>query len=282
VCNTDSQALTQSLCTKKIHLGARSTAGLGAGAKVEVGKTAAEESMDQVIDMLKDCHMVFLAAGMGGGTGTGATPVIAKTLKTLQPDILTVAVVTKPFKFEGRRCAQVALAGLEELSKHVDALVVISNEKMISVAGSAKFEEAFQIADRTLHAGVRTISDLMVVPGLINLDFSDVKSILSGMRGSIAMMGVGEASGDGRALKAAKEAVLTPLLDNETTLQGAKGILINITAGKDLGLHEVDDAASFITAEADPEADIKVGHCLDHEMNGRVRVSVVCAKPNIK
>lgn len=266
------------MCLRRIQLGARLTSGLGAGAKPDVGRMAAEESVEEIVDTLKDSHLVFLAAGMGGGTGTGATPLIAKALKKLQKDILTVAVVTKPFNFEGKYRRNLAQQGLSELAQHVDTMIVISNQKLLSVSNeNTKFTDAFRYADEILHAGVRTITDLMVVPGMINLDYSDVKAVLCDMRGA-AMMGVGEASGDGRAIKAAKDAIYNPLLENEETLKGAKGVLINITGGSDVTLHEVDAAASMIQSEADPEANIIFGQCLDNEMEGRIRVSVVCAK----
>jgi len=278
VCNTDAQALSQSLCVNRVQLGAHLTRGLGAGAKPEIGRQAAEESTKDVLDYVAGSHLVFLAAGMGGGTGTGATPMIAHALKRHDPNLLIIAVVTKPFLFEGNHRRRQAEAGLIELAQHVDTMIVISNQKLLSIATeSTTLTEAFRCADSTLHAGVRTITDLMVVPGLINLDYSDVKSVLSEMRGT-AMMGVGESGGEGRAQNAARGAIFNPLLETEATIRGARGVLINITGSHDITLAEVDQAASMIRDEADPDANIIFGQCLDPSMKGRMRVSVVCAK----
>ncbi len=271
VANTDAQALGQSKAERKIQLGAHTTQGLGAGSLPEVGRAAAEETLDEILGQVGNAHMLFITAGMGGGTGTGAAPVIAKAAK--DRDILTVGVVTKPFHFEGARRMKIALAGIEELQQHVDTLLIIPNQNLFSIANErTTFAEAFALADQVLHSGVRGITDLMVMPGLINLDFNDVRTVMREM--GKAMMGTGEASGDRRAIDAAEAAISNPLLD-EVSMKGAKGVLINITGSMDMKLFEVDEAANRIRAEVDPDANIIVGSTFNQELEGRVRVSVV-------
>jgi len=271
VANTDAQALQQSQAGNKLQLGARVTEGLGAGARPEVGAAAAEESIEEIVERLSGCHMCFITAGMGGGTGTGAAPIIAKAAREM--GILTVGVVTKPFQFEGSRRMQQAEKGVEELQKHVDTLIIIPNQNLFRLANEkTTFTEAFALADDVLYQGVKGVTDLMVRPGIINLDFADVRSVMNEM--GKAMMGTGEASGEDRAVQAAEKAIANPLLD-EISLKGAKGVLINITAGPDLTLFELDEAANRIRAEVDPEANIMVGSTLDPEMAGLMRVSVV-------
>ncbi len=271
VANTDAQALQQSRATNKLQLGARVTEGLGAGARPEVGAAAAEESIEDIVERLAGCHMCFITAGMGGGTGTGAAPIIAKAAREM--GVLTVGVVTKPFQFEGGRRMRQAESGVEELQEHVDTLIIIPNQNLFRLANEkTTFTEAFSLADDVLYQGVKGVTDLMVRPGIINLDFADVRSVMSEM--GKAMMGTGEASGEDRAVQAAEKAIANPLLD-EISLKGAKGVLINITAGPDLTLFELDEAANRIRAEVDPDANIMVGSTLDPEMAGVMRVSVV-------
>ena len=271
VANTDAQALQQSQAGNKLQLGARVTEGLGAGARPEVGAAAAEESIEEIVERLSGCHMCFITAGMGGGTGTGAAPIIAKAAREM--GILTVGVVTKPFQFEGSRRMKQAEGGVEELQKHVDTLIIIPNQNLFRLANEkTTFTEAFALADDVLYQGVKGVTDLMVRPGIINLDFADVRSVMNEM--GKAMMGTGEAAGEDRAVQAAEKAIANPLLD-EISLKGAKGVLINITAGPDLTLFELDEAANRIRAEVDPEANIMVGSTLDPEMAGMMRVSVV-------
>ena len=238
--NTDAQALSHSLAQQKIQLGAELTQGLGAGARPEVGKAAAEETSKIIIEHLDGCHMAFITAGMGGGTGTGAAPTIAKIAR--EKGILTVGVVTKPFQFEGGRRMKLAEEGILELSKHVDTLIIIPNQNLFRIANErTTFADAFAMADEVLHSGVRGVTDLMMLPGLVNLDFADVRTVMSEM--GKAMMGTGEAEGDNRALEAAEAAISNPLLD-EVSMKGAQGVLINITGGMDLTLFEVDEAAT--------------------------------------
>jgi cell division protein FtsZ len=269
--NTDAQALAQSLATLKIQLGVEATEGLGAGSHPDVGRSAAEEAMHQIEDALAGCHMVFVTAGMGGGTGTGAAPVIAKIAKN--KGILTVGVVTKPFHFEGTRRMKVAEDGIYELQPFVDTLIVIPNQNLFRIASKhTTFAEAFAMADEVLCSGVRGITDLMMQPGLINLDFADIRAIMRNM--GTAMMGTGEATGEGRALEAAEIAISNPLLD-EMSLASAKGVVINITGGPDLTLFEVDEAANHIRKEVDENANIIVGSAFRDELQGRMRVSIV-------
>ncbi|MEG3178132.1 cell division protein FtsZ [Sphingomonas sp. RB3P16] len=271
VANTDSQALKQSTASHKIQLGAKITQGLGAGSRPEIGRAAAEETIEQVTKMLEGSHMCFIAAGMGGGTGTGAAPVIAKAARDM--GILTVGVVTKPFAFEGTRRAKSAEAGIEELQKYVDTLIVIPNQNLFLVANAnTTFKEAFQMADEVLQQGVRGITDLMVMPGLINLDFADVRSVMQEM--GKAMMGTGEASGDNRAIEAASKAIANPLLDG-VSMKGAKGVIVSITGGDDMRLLEVDEAANHIRELVDEDANIIWGSAFNPELEGKIRVSVV-------
>ncbi|MEM8771625.1 MAG: cell division protein FtsZ [Pseudomonadota bacterium] len=271
VANTDAQAVGLSKADKKIQLGVKTTQGLGAGSVPDIGCAAAEESIDEILEHVGNAHMLFVTAGMGGGTGTGAAPVIAKAAK--ERDILTVGVVTKPFHFEGARRMRIASAGIEELHKHVDTLLIIPNQNLFSIANErTTFHEAFAMADQVLHSGVRGITDLMVMPGLINLDFADVRTVMSEM--GKAMMGTGEAEGDKRAIQAAEAAISNPLLD-EQSMKGARGVLINITGSMDMTLFEVDEAANRIRAEVDPDANIIVGSTFNQDLEGRVRVSVV-------
>ncbi|WP_447728816.1 cell division protein FtsZ [Sphingomonas koreensis] len=271
VANTDAQALKQSTAGHRIQLGAKITQGLGAGSRPEIGRAAAEETIEHVQESLNGAHMVFIAAGMGGGTGTGAAPVIAKAARDM--GILTVGVVTKPFAFEGKKRAQSAEAGIEELQKYVDTLIVIPNQNLFLVANAnTTFKEAFQMADEVLQQGVRGITDLMVMPGLINLDFADVRSVMSEM--GKAMMGTGEASGDSRAIEAAQQAIANPLLDG-VSLNGAKGVIVSITGGEDMRLLEVDEAANHIRELVDDDANIIWGSAFNTELEGKIRVSVV-------
>ncbi len=271
VANTDSQQLAFSKTERRIQLGVNVTQGLGAGAHPEVGMSAAEESAPEIGEHLDGAHMVFITAGMGGGTGTGAGPIIAKCAR--ERGILTVGVVTKPFHFEGRHRMRLADAGISELQRYVDTLIVIPNQNLFRVANErTTFAEAFGMADQVLHSGVRSITDLMVLPGLINLDFADVRTVMTEM--GKAMMGTGEASGEGRALMAAENAIQNPLLD-EVTLKGAKAVLVNITGGDDMTLLEVDEAANAISGQVDPEANIIFGAAFDPSLDGVVRVSVV-------
>ncbi|WP_242913860.1 cell division protein FtsZ [Brevundimonas pishanensis] len=271
VANTDAQHLSFAKTDRRIQLGDTITQGLGAGAHPEVGMNAAEESADEIHAHLEGAHMVFITAGMGGGTGTGAAPVIAKCAR--DRGILTVGVVTKPFTFEGRHRMRLADAGIAELQRYVDTLIVIPNQNLFRVANErTTFSDAFQMADQVLHSGVRSITDLMILPGLINLDFADVRAVMSEM--GKAMMGTGEATGDDRALLAAQNAIANPLLD-ETSLQGAKAVLVNITGGMDMTLLEVDEAANAIAAEVDGDANIIFGAAFDPALEGKIRVSVV-------
>ncbi|MGF1563606.1 MAG: cell division protein FtsZ [Geminicoccaceae bacterium] len=271
VANTDAQALSQSLTDRRIQLGAHVTNGLGAGARPERGRAAAEETLDEILDQLDGSNMVFITAGMGGGTGTGAAPVIAQAIK--ERDILTVGVVSKPFHFEGAHRMRVADSGIEELQRYVDTLIVIPNQNLFRLATErTTFHEAFKMADNVLHMGVRGVTDLMVMPGLINLDFADIRTVMSEM--GKAMMGTGEAEGDSRALTAAEEAISNPLLD-DVSMVGARGVLINITGGMDITLHEVEEAANRVRDEVDPSANIIFGSTLDETLEGKIRVSVV-------
>lgn len=269
--NTDAQALSKSLVADKIQLGVAVTKGLGAGSNPEIGKAAAEESIDKIREALTGLHLLFLTAGMGGGTGTGAAPVVAKLAKEM--NILTVGVVSKPFNFEGCRRMKTADQGIVELQKYVDTLIVIPNQNLYRIAGEKMtFAEGFKIADNVLCQGVRSITDLIMKPGLINLDFADVKTVLSTMGRS--MMGTGEASGENRALEAAEQAISNPLLDN-TSVKGARSLLLNISGGMDLTMNEVDAAAERIRSELDPNANIIFGAILDEEIAGKMRVSLV-------
>jgi cell division protein FtsZ len=271
VANTDAQALNASAAEYRIQLGPDITQGLGAGSRPEVGRAAAEETIEQVKAALHGAHMCFIAAGMGGGTGTGAAPVIAQAAREM--NILTVGVITKPFLFEGTRRMRSADAGIEELQKHVDTLIVIPNQNLFLVANpNTTFKEAFLLADEVLQQGVRGITDLMVMPGLINLDFADVRSVMHEM--GKAMMGTGEAEGDGRALEAAEKAIANPLLDG-VSLQGAKGVIVSITGGEDMRLMEVDEAANHIRELVDEDANIIWGSAFNEALNGKIRVSVV-------
>jgi cell division protein FtsZ len=271
VANTDAQALNASPAEYRIQLGHEITQGLGAGSRPEVGRAAAEETIEQVKAALAGCHMCFIAAGMGGGTGTGAAPVIAQVAREM--NILTVGVVTKPFLFEGSRRMRSAESGIAELQQHVDTLIVIPNQNLFLVANpNTTFKEAFQLADEVLQQGVRGITDLMVMPGLINLDFADVRSVMHEM--GKAMMGTGEAEGDNRALEAAEKAIANPLLDG-VSMQGAKGVIVSITGGEDMRLMEVDEAANYIRELVDPDANIIWGSAFNENLNGKIRVSVV-------
>ena len=271
VANTDAQALTSSKADRIIQMGLQVTEGLGAGAQPEVGRAAAEEAMEEIRDHFAGIHMVFVTAGMGGGTGTGAAPVIARTARDM--GILTVGVVTKPFQFEGIRRMRIAEQGITDLQNSVDTLIVIPNQNLFRVANEkTTFADAFSMADQVLYSGVACITDLMVKEGLINLDFADVRAIMREM--GKAMMGTGEASGERRAILAAEAAIANPLLD-ETSMRGARGLLISITGGSDLTLYEVDEAASRIREEVDEDANIILGATFDERLDGIVRVSVV-------
>ncbi|MGB3148789.1 MAG: cell division protein FtsZ [Paracoccaceae bacterium] len=271
VANTDAQALAQSHAKARIQMGVRVTEGLGAGARPSVGAAAAEETIEEIVDHLAGAHMCFITAGMGGGTGTGAAPIIAQAAREL--GVLTVGVVTKPFQFEGGKRMRQADEGIEALQKVVDTLIIIPNQNLFRLANEkTTFTEAFAMADDVLYQGVKGVTDLMVRPGLINLDFADVRAVMDEM--GKAMMGTGEASGEDRAIQAAEKAIANPLLD-EISLRGAKGVLINITGGTDLTLFELDEAANRIREEVDPDANIIVGSTLDEAMEGTMRVSVV-------
>ncbi len=271
VANTDAQALNNSIAEHRIQLGPDITQGLGAGSRPEVGRAAAEETLPEIERVLDGVHMCFIAAGMGGGTGTGAAPVIAKAAR--DRGVLTVGVVTKPFLFEGSRRMRAAEAGIEELQKHVDTLIVIPNQNLFLIAkAETTFKEAFQLADEVLQQGVRSITDLMVMPGLINLDFADVRSVMGEM--GKAMMGTGEGSGENRALEAAEKAIANPLLDG-VSMQGAKGVIISIIGGEDMRLLEVDEAANHIRELVDPQANIIWGSAFNPDLQGKIRVSVV-------
>ena len=271
VANTDAQALTMSKADRLIQMGVAVTEGLGAGSQPEVGAAAAEECIDEINDHLSGTHMAFVTAGMGGGTGTGAAPVVARAAR--EAGILTVGVVTKPFSFEGKRRMVLAEEGIIELQKNVDTLIVIPNQNLFRVANDkTTFADAFSMADQVLYSGVACITDLMVKEGLINLDFADVRSVMREM--GRAMMGTGEASGEGRAMAAAEAAISNPLLD-ETSMSGAQGLLISITGGRDMTLFEVDEAATRIREEVDADANIILGATFDESLEGIIRVSVV-------
>ena len=271
VTNTDNQALSNSLADRRLQLGMTVTQGLGAGSRPDVGRAAAEEAMDQLLAELGDSNMVFITAGMGGGTGTGAGPVIAQAAR--ERGILTVGVVTKPFHFEGAHRMRLAEQGIEELTKYVDTLIIIPNQNLFRIANEkTTFADAFNMADNVLHQGVRGVTDLMVMPGLINLDFADIRTVMSEM--GKAMMGTGEASGEKRAVDAAESAIKNPLLD-DMSMKGARGVLINITGGMDMTLFEVDEAANRIREEVDADANIIFGSTFDEKLDGLMRVSVV-------
>lgn len=271
VANTDAQALAQGKAPAKIQMGVKATEGLGAGARPTVGAAAAEETIEEIVDHLAGAHMCFITAGMGGGTGTGAAPIIAQAAREL--GVLTVGVVTKPFQFEGAKRMKQAEDGVDTLQKVVDTLIIIPNQNLFRLANEkTTFTEAFSMADDVLYQGVKGVTDLMVRPGLINLDFADVRAVMDEM--GKAMMGTGEAEGEDRAIQAAEKAIANPLLD-EISLRGAQGVLINITGGHDLTLFELDEAANRIREEVDPEANIIVGSTLDTSMEARMRVSVV-------
>jgi len=271
VANTDAQAMMQSRTDRRIQLGATTTQGLGAGARPEVGRAAAEESLDELIAQMAGSNMVFITAGMGGGTGTGAAPVIARAAR--DNGILTVGVVTKPFSFEGLHRQRLADQGIDELSQYVDTLIIIPNQNLFRVASErTTFADAFKMADDVLYSGVRGVTDLMIKPGLINLDFADIRTVMGEM--GKAVMGTGEAEGDKRALDAAEAAINNPLLE-DLSMKGARGVLINITGGLDMTLFEADEAANRIRDEVDPDANIIFGSTFDESMNGRIRVSVV-------
>jgi cell division protein FtsZ len=273
VANTDAQALAASSAERRVQLGVNLTEGLGAGSKPEIGEAAAEEAIDDIRSQIAGSHMVFIAAGMGGGTGTGAAAVVARAAREL--GILTVAVVTKPFQFEGTRRMRIAEVGLAALRPHVDTLIVIPNQNLFRIANErTTFAEAFVLADQVLYSGVACVVDLIMKDGLINLDFADVRTIMSGM--GTAMMGTGEGEGERRAILAAEEAIANPLLD-DVSLKGAKGLLLSITGGQSMTLYEVDEAASRVREEVDPEANIIVGATFDDSLGDRVRVSIVAS-----
>ncbi len=273
VANTDAQALALSSAEHRIQLGVNLTEGLGAGSRPEIGQAAAEEALDDIRAQISGSHMVFVAAGMGGGTGSGAAGVIARIAK--DAGVLTVGIVTKPFQFEGARRMRVAEAGITELARYVDTLIVIPNQNLFRIANErTTFAEAFVLADQVLYSGIACIVDLIVKEGLINLDFADVRTVMSGM--GTAMMGTGEASGERRAIQAAEEAITNPLLD-DVSLKGARGLLLSIIGGKDMTLYEVDEAASRVRQEIDPEANIIVGASFDDSMGDRIRVSIVAS-----
>ena len=269
--NTDAQDLKLRKAKARIQIGLNLTKGLGAGAKLDIGQAAADESLNEIVNTLQGANMVFITAGMGGGTGTGAAHVIARAAKEL--NILTVGVVTLPFLYEGPSRMRRAQQGLEELRKHVDTIIVIPNQNLFKIANEqTTFEESFNLSNNVLMHGVQSITDLMVRPGLINLDFADVETVMASM--GKAMMGTGEAEGEGRALKAAELAISNPLID-DYTLKGAKGLLVNITGGKDLKLFEVDEAVNKVRAEVDPEAELIIGAITSSELDGKMRVSIV-------
>jgi len=271
VANTDAQALVRAKTDRRVQLGAEVTEGLGAGSRPDVGRIAAEESLDKVMSELEGAHMVFIAAGMGGGTGTGAAPALAKAAK--ERGILTVAVVTKPFQFEGSHRMRIAEAGIQDLESFVDTLIIIPNQNLFRIANeNTTFADAFAMADEVLYSGVRGVTDLMTMPGLINLDFADIRSVMGEM--GKAMMGTGEANGERRAMEAAEAAINNPLLD-DSSMKGAKGVLINITGGMDITLFEVDEAANRIRDEVDSDAHIIIGSAFDKDLDGLMRVSVV-------
>ncbi len=269
--NTDAQSLINNPAENHVRLGKELTEGLGAGANPDIGAAAAEESYEEISEMLRGSHMVFVTGGMGGGTGTGAAPVVAKAAK--EQGILTVAVVTKPFSFEGSRRMRNSEAGIEELQRYVDTVIVIPNQNLFRIATErTTLQDAFKMADEVLYKGVRGVTDLMIVPGFINLDFNDIKTVMSEM--GQAMMGTGEAEGENRAIMASEMAISSPLLDG-ISMTGAKGVLINITGGPDMTLYEVDEAANRIREEVDPDANIIFGTSFDSAMEGKIRVSVV-------
>ena len=271
VANSDAQALSSNLSERKLQLGVNLTRGLGAGAKPDVGRASAEEQIDEINAYLEGTNMAFITAGMGGGTGTGAAPVIARAAR--EHGILTVGVVTKPFHFEGSHRMRMAEAGIAELQQYVDTLIIIPNQNLFRIANEkTTFADAFRLADEVLHSGVRGVTDLMVMPGLINLDFADIRSVMSEM--GKAMMGTGEASGEKRSINAAEAAIANPLLD-DVSMKGARGVLINITGGYDMTLFEVDEAANRIREEVDPDANIIFGSTFEEKMDGKMRVSVV-------
>ncbi len=273
VANTDAQALAASSAEHRVQLGVNLTEGLGAGSKPEIGEAAAEEAIEELRSQMAGSHMVFIAGGMGGGTGTGAAAVIARIAREM--GILTVGIVTKPFQFEGTRRMRIADIGVAELKKYVDTLIVIPNQNLFRVANErTTFAEAFVLADQVLYSGVACIVDLIIKEGLINLDFADVRTVMSGM--GTAMMGTGEASGERRAIMAAEEAIANPLLD-DVSLKGARGLLLSISGGRDLTLYEVDEAASRVREEVDPDANIIVGATFDESLGDRVRVSIVAS-----
>src|SRR6202163_472562 len=270
-CNTDAQALQLSTAPRKIQLGIGVTRGLGAGSRPDVGRAAAEEALDEIMQAVNGSNMVFMTAGMGGGTGTGAAPVIARIAR--ESGILTVGVVTKPFHFEGAHRMRTAEAGIEELQKFVDTLIIIPNQNLFRVANErTTFADAFKMADDVLHAGVRGVTDLMVMPGLISLDFADIRTVMSEM--GKAMMGNGEAEGERRAVDAAEAAISNPLLE-DVSWKGARAVLINITGGLDMTLFEVDEAANRVREEVDPDANIIFGSTFDEKLAGKMRISVV-------
>src|SRR6201986_449851 len=271
VCNTDAQALNFSAADRRIQLGLNITRGLGAGSRPDVGRASAEEALEELFSYLEGSNMVFITAGMGGGTGTGAAPVIARAAR--EHNILTVGVVTKPFQFEGAHRMRTAEAGIQELQQFVDTLIVIPNQNLFRIANEkTTFADAFKMADEVLHSGVRGVTDLMVMPGLINLDFADIRTVMSEM--GKAMMGTGEATGVKRAMDAAEAAINNPLLE-DISMKGARGVLINITGGLDMTLFEVDEAANRIREEVDPEANIIFGSTFDDKLEGKMRISVV-------
>src|ERR671916_3190671 len=271
VANTDAQALLPPRAERRGHLGPHLTQGLGAGAKPEIGRAAAEEATEELARHLDGSHMVFITAGMGGGTGTGAAPVIARMAR--ERGVLTVGVVTRPFDFEGKKRRDIAEGGIEELQQFVDTLIIIPNQNLFRLANErTTFMEAFKMADNVLYMGVRGVTDLMVNPGVVNLDFADIRTVMAEM--GKAMMGTGEAEGDDRAVKAAEAAISNPLLE-DTSLRGARGVLINITGGLDMTLFEVDEAANRIRKEVDEDANIIFGSSVEEDLNGRLRVSVV-------
>ena len=269
--NTDAQDLKLSKAKAKVQMGSNLTKGLGAGAKLDIGQAAADESLNDIVNILQGANMAFITAGMGGGTGTGSAHVIARAAKEL--NILTVGVVTLPFLYEGPSRMRRAQQGLEELRKHVDTIIVVPNQNLFKIASEqTTFEESFELSNNVLLHGVQSITDLMVRPGLINLDFADVETVMSSM--GKAMMGTGEAEGEGRAVKAAEMAISNPLID-DYTLKGAKGLLVNITGGKDLKLFEVDEAVNKVRSEVDPEAELIIGAITDPQLDGKMRVSIV-------
>ncbi|HEY3916696.1 MAG TPA: cell division protein FtsZ [Stellaceae bacterium] len=271
ICNTDAQSMQQNLCERRIQMGIGVTRGLGAGSRPEVGRASAEEALEEIMVALEGSNMAFITAGMGGGTGTGAAPVIARAAR--ESGILTIGVVTKPFQFEGTHRMRLAEAGIQELQKYVDTLIIIPNQNLFRVANErTTFADAFKMADDVLHSGVAGVTDLMVKPGLINLDFADIRAVMSEM--GKAMMGTGEAEGERRAIDAAEAAISNPLLE-DVSMKGARGVLINITGGPDMTLFEVDEAANRIREEVDPDANIIFGSTFDDRLEGRMRISVV-------